>query len=721
MQTDARLQGLSTWGPRTDPPRRFDLRPMPVPRDSSRFRLQLALAGWAALASCRTADPVPAGDRGSAAAFEARVADAAEARLASMFPEIQGVPTRAAIAETVLDGARSSGIAEETAAVRARAIEALRAGDDETARQLLSELAADREAKAARVLRAAGDVDGALAAFTSALDIAPQSASLLRERGETALEDGLERNDRTRLDAASVDFQSAIRRARAEDSSVARAWLGESRAARALGDSPRALAAARTAFAAARHARDLEGVSEIAERTLAAATLDALDSSPEEKVRTTLAGAARTALQALLAVTPDDPWAWARLAETLAASGSATDARTTARTGLAIFARDSELADALAESTRSLGGREAVVATFEEVERRDPTDPGAVWRPAVERYARGLDSLARGRSADAEESFREAGRGFLRAGALAPDRRSEANSSVARALVGVGLARWARDDSTGARSAFLEADSRDPDVLTEPLAPDLSSGIDALRQIATTWRERGADPSRADATDCLAEAATTYAHLRRIAPRDADEAVLATGLARDAALAIEARARRDAEKGRSEAARSGMEQAKGLMEAAHTMAADAARQRPTDAAVVRLPGKLLTYFLQRDVPQAEGWLRSAVKLSEEEVAAARVSAAEDGLDAPQREERERRLEEAESRLGEAYQDLGVLHLDLKGDAHGAKAWFEKALATGPDPREDLRGGDGWIARCDAAILRGGDTRLPPEKRWGALP
>lgn len=693
---------------------------MPFPRDSSRFRSQLALAGWAAIVGCRASDPVPAGDHGSDA-FEARVTDAAEARLASMFPEIEGAPTRAAIAETVLDEARSDRGAEDSAAVRARAIEALRAGDDETARQLLSELAADRQANSARALRDAGDVDGALAAFTSALDIAPQSASLLRERGETALEDGLRLDDRARFDAASIDFQNAIRRARTDDHSVARAWLGESRAARASGDSQRALEAARRAFAVARSARDLEGVSEIAERTLAAAALDALAASPGPKLRVPLADSARTALQALLAVTPDDPWAWARLAETLAASGSSADARTTARTGLAIFPRDSELADALVESTRALGGREAVVATFEEIERRDPTDPGAVWRPAVERYARGLDSLARGTNADAEESFREAGRGFLRTGALAPDRRSEANAYVARALVGVGLARWAEDDATGARTAFLKADTRDPKVLAEPLAPGVSSGIDAMRRIATTLRERGADPSRADATDCLAGAAATYADLRRIAPRDAEEAVLATALARDAALAIEARARRDAEKGRSEAARIGMEQAKGLMEAAHTMATDAARQRPTDAAVVRIPGRLLTYFLQRDVPQAEGWLRAAVKLSEEEVAVARAEAAESALDAPQREARARRLEEAESRLGDAYQDLGVLHLDLKGDAHGAKAWFEKALATGPDPREDLRGKEGWIARCDAAILRGGDTRLPPEKRWGALP
>jgi tetratricopeptide (TPR) repeat protein len=239
--------------------------------------------------------------------------------------------------------------------------------------------------------------------------------------------------------------------------------------------------------------------------------------------------------------------------------------------------------------------------------------------------------------------------------------------------------------------------------------------------MATVLRERGADPSRADATDCLVDSAATYAELRRIAPGSADEAVLASGVQREAALALEARARVAAKRGRGDEARGEMDRARGLMEAAYRSAVDAARQKPQDAAAVRMPGRLLVYFLQRDVMQAETSLRAAVKLSEDEVARARAAAAESGLDPAQREARARRVEDAESRLADAYQDLGVLHLELKGDPHGAKTWFEKALGTGPDPREDLRGPDGWIARCDAAIARGTDPRLSPENRWGSLP
>ncbi|MCY2961350.1 MAG: hypothetical protein NTY35_14400 [Planctomycetota bacterium] len=684
-----------------------------------KLALLLALGG-AGLVACRSADPAPA----AADELEARVQDEVEARLRTLFPEIRGPITRAAVAasvqaETDLGGTADSGGSD---AVRARAVAALRRGDDEGARQILSELAADREAQAARALRTAGDVDGALAGFGRALDIAPHSSALRRERAETALDEGLRRGDRDRLESALVDFQEATRRARGEDPDLARTWLGTSRAARALGDAPRALDAARRAFASARGAADLEGATEIAERTRAEAVLGALSASDPAGNRAALVTEAREALEALLARTPDEPWAWARLSEVLQVQGASSRARAAARTGLTIFPRDAQLAEALAVSTRSLGGREAVVATFEELERRDPADAGAIWRPAQERYERGIEALAHGApSKGTEENFREAGRGFLRAGALAADRRSEANAAVARCLAGVGFVLQAQGDLAGARRAFVEADERDPRSIAEPLTRKLPSGIEALRSIASLLRERGADPSRADATDCLVEAAATYSELRRIAPRDTDEAALTATLARDAALALEARARVAADRGRRETARVDMDRARGLMEAAYSAAADAARQRPEDAAAVRAPGRLLAHFLQRDVTQAEAWLRSAVKLSEDEVARARAAAQEPGLDAAQREERARRQEEAESRLGDAYQDLGVLHLDLKGDPHGAKAWFEKALGTGPDPREDLRAEGGWIARCDAAIATGTDSRLSPEKRWGALP
>lgn len=679
--------------------------------------LLLALGGMS-LGACRTADPAGAGSTDT----DARLAAAVDARLRALFPEVRGPVTRDAIAAAVGGAAAVAGPAAGPDALRERAAAALRGGDDETAFQILSELAAEREVQAARALRTAGDVDGALAGFARALDIAPHSTALRRERGETALEDGLARNDRARIESALADFQEATRRVRGDDPDAARAWLGASRAARALGDVPLALDAARRAFATARGAAELDGTTEPAERTRAEAILAARDAATSDAARAELTREARPALEALLARTPDEPWVWARLSEVIQAQGRADDARTAARKGLELFPRDPQLADALAASARAIGGREAVVATFERLAEVDPSDPGAVWRPAQERYERGLESLARGAAdAGAEENFREAGRGFLRAGALAPDRRSEANAAIARCLAGVGLALHARGDLPAARRAFAEADERDPRALSEPLAAGLATGVDVLRAIAGVLRERGDDPSRADATDCLAEAAATYADLRRIAPRGADEAVLASTLARDAALALEARARVAADRGRTDAARSEMERARGLMEAALRAAVDAARQKPDDAVAVREPGRLLVHYLQRDVTQAEAFLRSAVKLSEGEVARARAAAQEPGLDAARREERARRVEEAESRLGDAYQDLGVLHFDLKGDPHGAKSWFEKALGTGPDPREDLRAADGWIARCDAAIASGADARLAPEKRWASLP
>jgi len=683
----------------------------------------LLAAGAGVWSACATMEPL---ERNSAqeVELEARIARAVEDRLRALFPEVSGELTRETIAVAVASDRRAvAGFSgAETNAVRDRAVAALRRGDDESALLLLSELAAGREVQAARALRIAGDVEGALAGFARALDIAPHSTALRRERGETALEDGLARGDRARIEAARADFTEATRRVRGDDPHAARAWLGASRAERALGDTARALDAARRAFAAARGATELDGTSEPAERTRAEAVLGALAVADSTAAQAELLREARTALEALLARTPDEPWVWARISAVRRMEGATEDARTAARTGLMVFPRDAQISDALADSARAIGGREAVVATFDRIANVDPLDAGAVWRPAVERYERGLEALARGPANEgSEENFRAAGRGFLRAGAIAPDRHSEANAAIARCLAGVGLTLHARGDLVAARRAFVEADERDPRAIAEPLAAGLATGVEVLRAIAQVHRERGLDPSRADATECLAEAAATYADLRRIAPGGADEAALAAGLARNAALAFEARARISADRGRGDTARAEMERARGLMEAAYSAAADAARQNPADAAAVRAPGRLLVHFLQRDGTLAETWLRQAVKLSEDEVAAARVAAEAQGLDALQREERARRLEEAESRLGDAYQDLGILHLDLKGDPHGAKTWFEKALGTGPDPREDLRAPGGWIARCDAAIASGADSRLAPDKRWGWLP
>lgn len=664
------------------------------------------------------------------AELEAHVHELVQARLRAMFPEVEGDLNRASIEGALAEVGSTSGLSatDGSGAAREQAVQALLRGDDETARLRLSEIAANREAQAARALRAAGDIEGALAGFARALDIAPHSSALRRERAETALDDGLARGDTLRLEAALADFQEATRRARGDNRDAARAWLGTSRAARALGLPEQALDAARRAFSSARRDEDLEGPSELAERTRAEAVLGALAVADSDSTRTELVAEARAALEMLIARAPDEVWAWSRLSEILAIQGIPRRGSQVAATGLRIFPRNAELADALAGSTRALGGRDAVVELFAARAAADPTDVDAVWRPAQERYALALDALAQS-SADAsagatvEANFRESGQGFLRAGALAPQRRDEANTAAARCLVGVGLTLLARQDLSPARAAFLAAETRDPSVLSTPLAAGLPTGVEALRAVAKALRTRGADPSRADATECLVEAAETYADLRRIAPGDADEAVLASSVQREAALALEASARIASERGRHDAAQAQMASARELMEAAFRSAVDAARAKPDDAVAVRTPGRLLVRFLQREgeVPQAETWLNRAAKLSEVEVERARTAAAQSGLDAAQREERARRVEEAESQLGDVYQDLGVLHLDLKGDPHGAKAWFEKALVSGPEPREDVRGAGGWIARCDDAIANGTDPRLSPENRWGSLP
>ncbi len=688
--------------------------PRPAPKSRPMSLLRALPAILLGLAACKSRGaPQREGPAPLSPDMAARVEAEAQARLRALFPEVEGPLSRDSILAAVLS---AEGLSAFDAPVRAAAIDALRHGDDEGARALLAELSAGRVAETARARRAAGDLTGSLEAWNRALDIAPASTALRCERAETALAAGLERDSTELLEAALADHLESARRAPS-----ARAWLGASRAARALGQRAAALEHARRGWELLRAtpARERPALPEPAERTLAAAAWDAWSAaqpsaSPESTAET------RAALEALVGLRPEEPWAWERLAEFHRLQGADARARTVALAGLRILPREPALHAALAQSTRTLGGREAVVATFENIEAHDPADPQAAWQPAAERFARGIEALRAGLR-HAAESFLEAERGFLRAAELDRGRRLEARALAARCQVGAALDHLSSGELGAARAALLRAEERAVEVLAQPLAEDLPSGIAALRRIAETWRERGGDPSRADAPACLAEAADCYADLHRLAPGDAAAAAQAATLAREAARALEVRARLAAGRQQWTDAHASMARARALMEASYAAASEAARLRPEDAAALRAPGEVLVHYLQRDVPQAESWLRSAARLWEAEVARLRAAMAAPALPAPEAEALRRKLEEAESGLGDAYQDLGVLHLSLKGDAHNARGWFERALATGPDPREDVRGPGGWLARCDEALKRGTDPKLTPEKRWGALP
>lgn len=123
-------------------------------------------------------------------------------------------------------------------------------------------------------------------------------------------------------------------------------------------------------------------------------------------------------------------------------------------------------------------------------------------------------------------------------------------------------------------------------------------------------------------------------------------------------------------------------------------------------------GRVLVDYLQRDPALAREWLLRAAQL--DEVRVKELSAAAVGDKA-----RARELEEVESNLSDAYRTLGVLDFTLVGDPASALAWFEKCLATGPDPSEEVRGPKGWLARCREAAVAKKNTRIQDVDRWAA--
>ena len=138
------------------------------------------------------------------------------------------------------------------------------------------------------------------------------------------------------------------------------------------------------------------------------------------------------------------------------------------------------------------------------------------------------------------------------------------------------------------------------------------------------------------------------------------------------------------------------------MEQSFRAYADAARIAPDDIRIANDAGSILTRYLQRDPVEAERYLLQAARLGEAQVPELERKIAQAGQDPAERKRRANALENVESALGDAYQNLGVLYLSLRGDPKTARAWFEKSLATGPDPREELVGQHGYLQRCDDA-------------------
>ena len=680
--------------------------------------LALALP-WACLQGCRLPhgkDAPPPRDR---AAIEAEDA-AANRGLRRMFPSIEGEVTPTAIAAEV---ERQATEADPSKGVRADAIRAIREGEFERARDLLGELLAGGLLERARAASAAGDHRGALAALDRALEVAPRSPSILCSRGEAvlALSASQPPNERDAklLESARTNFLDAA--GRDPGPNVARAWLGASRADRALGRIGDASDHARRGIAATSTAGFEPNAARLAgplRRALAEAVFDdyaaartaglAAD-AVESRARTT-----RDALEDLLARTPEEPWPWVRLAELAEAERAPAEARNLAASGLRIVPDDRALLERLSASSRALGGSAAAVEAFDRFCRDHPDVAPAAYELARALYDAALEDSKQDRDPSARLSAAEAA--SAQCGRLAQangDARlaQAAAATTAHCRGALGLWKLGRGDKAGAHAAFLSMEDATKGGIALEIPSTGSRGTDGLFRVARAYAEPGE-------LDGLEQAAKICDLLHEVDPGDARFAAEAGMSHRESAILLEHEGQKLAGQGRRADAERELARAREAMESAYKALAAAARLAPEDERVLTRTGEVLACFLQRNAEDAIVFLEKAVGIGVTRLAGLRERAAVAGLADAERQTRKKLLEDEETLVGDACEFLGTAHFQLLGDAAKAREWFTRSKSSGPDPRPGL---EEKIARCDAAIASKTDPRLKDENRWAAPP
>ncbi|MBK7875787.1 MAG: hypothetical protein IPJ77_08555 [Planctomycetes bacterium] len=613
-----------------------------------------------------------------------------------------------------------------TAAVRARMHAAIERGSFEEARDLLSELVARGEIEHGRQLLVTGDARAALSVLERGLGLLegrPADADARLLRGEAALRVGRESGERDLCDLALSDFLAvATSRASSE------AWLAASRAARVLGRGDDALEYARNAMQVARLTGEAPKAVVLptagpAQRVVAEASVDAWYAAQAADPGTAWSRGyfleARAALEALASRAPDDPWTWNELARVHEAAGAFADAERVARTGLKFLPCDGALCATLARVIEARAGRAERIAAFERLAATEPACALAQWYPAEGRFADAVERYAAGE--DARALFAEAERGFARARALESgyDRPAREHEALCRA--GVGWCALAAGELEAAQSAFLAMEDLFAGAVATELPGRLGAGVLGLDLVGAAFAKRGADVARPQAIDDLERAGRIYEFLRRAQPDEARWANNAGFFHRDTAVALHDRAHALAasDRARVEEANRMLGRAKELMEQSYAAYVEAARLAPDDVRVQNDTALILVYYLQRDLARAKELLERVRALGEERLVALRARAAEEGLAPEERARRRVELEELETGVGDVYQNLGVIALTFDGDPKAALPWLEQCLVTGPDPREEVRGPDGYLERCKAALASGRDPRIQPGERWDA--
>jgi tetratricopeptide (TPR) repeat protein len=696
----------------------------------------------------RDEDPQP--DRRAGATPEAE----AQRILHALFPEIQGEITRASIAQALApetaratpppapSGSTLAGTPDSKEVRRLQAWTAIQAGDYEGARLILGGLLVEEQLAHARELLATGDARGALATLDRAIEIAPRNARARCLRGAAGLRVGAEDGERGLIEAALADFLAA---AREEDSAAA--WMGASRSARTLKDMDAALEYARNGMRAWKRNEAGPPLEVPPEHTLVDAAFDAYrvarsagggDTQPpsaEAVHARELFLECKQALESLIVRIPGDAWAWQRLSALYQSEGSLSEAQSIALRGLNEAPSDEGLHQRLADASSALGGRAGLLAVYADFNAAHPKVALGEWYPAVAQFDTAVEALlAVGREAGARAeltsaqkaslgaasgAFQSAEKSFARCRAL--DGRYAAACLAYERLCrdGAGWCAYDAGDLDAAQAAFLSMEDLGPGGLAAELAEKLSSGILGLHSVGAAYAARAQKENSLASLENLERAGKVYDFLHEYQPENSTWANDSGFFNRDTAVALERKAQAIADQGQIDEANRLLDRARELMDKSYRAYVDAARLEPDDVRIQNDTGLILTYYLQRDIERAEAYLERARELGEKQVPELREQSKAPGLSAEERDARKRKLEYVESALGDAYQNLGVLALTLKGDPQAARAWFEKCLATGQDPREEVSGKGGYLEQCADAVAGRRNPLVTDKTRWGA--
>lgn len=537
-----------------------------------------------------------------------------------------------------------------------------------------------------------GDPRDAMLPLDEAVEISPADPELRFLRGCATLRIGIENGDVFLFEDALTNFRRAAR-----SGEQPAAWYGvalaeyqlfedgdPARIARALasvrrGDATRAEADAneallpeepeRTACKVSMWASSLAGDGKLVDEDPAKLRAEWLDHATE-----------------LIGLVPEDPWAWNQAAVAYEWDGKLAEARDAARRGVTHAPEDADLHTTLARTSRALGGEPAVLEVYAGLTAELPESASCQWNHGLAAFESGVAGLEAGPS-DQALLFDTAERAFRSARRLDPARETEALGYEVVSRDGLGWSHFHAARLDAARDAFLSMEDLIEGGLRWRLDGRLMSGMRGLEFVVFGYSQRWLDESL-DAEDrfrSLEKAANLSSTLHEYDPENGSLANNAgffhrdAGVAQnDAAKAIIARVsaeggptgpQRDAQLQR---ARELVRRAEEHMQASYRAYLEAARLMPHDGRTVNDCALVQVYYLRDDPDAADRMLQDAVD-------AAKLQLEAEDLTPEQ-------IYAIKNALGDAYQNQGYLWLSIRKKPIEAKAYLEKSLEIGPDPR-----------------------------------